>query len=187
MWAAQAAVLGKADTAVRNKLSRFDLADRSLHKAPKLLTLLFRDRRSQILNFGSMLPDKDDQRHFRNPTDPRVADELRIERKQSLGLRRIATGCCLPVDQAVLAIHLPEGIEIGNEFASSRQCPSILICRFFFGLRIRTRLSRENVSSKWTPWWKSRSRDSPLRNSKGASRYASHSLKSTAALSSSQK
>src|SRR5712692_3884051 len=123
MWAAQAAVLGEADTAVRNKLSRFDLANGCLHQAPELLPLLFRDRRSQILNFGSMLPDEDDQGYFRNPTDPGITDELWIERKQSLGLRRIATGGCLPVDQAVLAIDLPEGIEIGNEFASSRHCP----------------------------------------------------------------
>src|SRR5713226_7488944 len=123
MGAAQAAVLGKADTAVGNKLSRFDLADRCLHEAPELLPLFFRDRRSQILNFGSMLPDEDDQCYFRNPTDPGIADELRIERKQSLGLHRISTGCCFPVNQAVLAIDLPEGIQIGNEFASSRQCP----------------------------------------------------------------
>src|SRR5713226_6943642 len=126
MWAAQAAVLGKADTAVRNKLSRFDLADRCLHEAPELLTLLFRDRRSQILNFGSMLSDEDDQRYFRNPADPRITDELRIERKQSLGLHRIATGCRLPVNQTVLAIELSEGIKIGNEFASSWQCPHYL-------------------------------------------------------------
>src|SRR5712692_6690527 len=123
MWAAQAAVLGKADTAVRDKLNRFDLTDRCLHEAPELLTLLFRDRRSQILNLGSMLPDEDDQCYFRNPADPGITDELRIERKQPLGLHRIATGGCLPVDQAVLAINLPEGIQIGNEFASSRQCP----------------------------------------------------------------
>src|SRR5712692_10325858 len=123
MRAAQAAVLGKADTTVRNKLSRFDLADGCLHQAPELLPLFFRDRRSQILNLGSMLPHEDDQCYFRNPTDPGITDELRIERKQSLGLHRIPTGGCLPVDQAVLAIDLPEGIQIGNEFASSRQCP----------------------------------------------------------------
>src|SRR6266481_3683859 len=123
MWAAHAAVLGEADTAVGNKLSRFDLADRCLHKAPELLTLLLRDRRSQILNLGSMLPDEDDQCYFRNPTDPGITDELRVERKQSLGLHRIATGGCLPVDQAVVAIDLPEGIQIGNEFASSLRCP----------------------------------------------------------------
>src|SRR5216683_3936756 len=123
MWAAQAAVLGKADTAVRNKLSRFDLADRCLHKTPELLTLLFRDRRSQILNLRSMFPHEDDQRYFRNPADPRITDELRIERKQPLGFRGIATGCGLPVDQAMLAIDLPERIKIGNEFAPSRQCP----------------------------------------------------------------
>jgi hypothetical protein len=123
MGAAQAAVLGKADTAVRIKLSRFDLADRGLHQAPELLPLFFRDRRSQILNFGSMLPDEDDQCYFWNPADPGITDELRVERKQSLGLHRIATGGCLPVDQAVLAIDLPEGIQIGNEFAFARQCP----------------------------------------------------------------
>src|SRR5712692_3716085 len=121
MGATHAAVLGKANAAVRNKLSRFDLTDRCLHEAPELLTLLFRDRRSQILNLGSMLPDEDDQCYFRNPADPGITDELRIERKQPLGLHRIATGGCLPVDQAVLAINLPEGIQIGNEFASSRQ------------------------------------------------------------------
>src|SRR6266496_2015784 len=123
MWAAEAAVLGKADTAVRNELSRFDLADRSLHKAPELLTLLFRDRRSQILNLGSMLPDEDDQCYLRNPADPGITNELGVEREQSLGIRCITAGCCLPVDQAVLAIDLPEGIKIGNEFASSRQGP----------------------------------------------------------------
>src|SRR6266704_234523 len=123
MWAAQAAVLGKADAAVRNKLSRFDLADGCLHWPPELLTLLFRDRSSQILNLGNMLPDEDDQCYLRNPTDPGITDELRIERKQSFGFRRIAAGCCLPVDQAVLAVDLSEGIEIGNEFASSRQGP----------------------------------------------------------------
>src|SRR5712692_2463258 len=123
MGATHAAVLGKANAAVRNKLSRFDLTDRCLHEAPELLTLLFRDRRSQILNLGSMLPDEDDQCYFRNPADPGITDELRIERKQPLGLHRIATGGCLPVDQAVLAINLPEGIKIGNEFAPSRQRP----------------------------------------------------------------
>src|SRR6266849_7834518 len=126
MWATQAAVLRKADTAVRNKLSRFDLADRCFHEAPELLTLLFRDRRSQILNFRGVFPHEDDQCYFRNPTDPGIADELRVERKQSRGLHRIATGCRLPVDQAVLSIDLPESIKIGNEFASSRQCPHYL-------------------------------------------------------------
>src|SRR5712692_5440516 len=126
MRAAHAAVLGKAETAVRNKLSRFDLTDRCLHKAPELLPLLFRDRRSQILNFGSMFPHEDDQCYFRNPADPGITDELRVERKQSLRLHRIAAGGCLPVDQAVLATDLPESIKIGNEFASSRQCPQDL-------------------------------------------------------------
>src|SRR5437588_8619690 len=138
MRSTHATVLGKPDTAVRSKLSRFDLSDRCLHKAPELLAPLFRDRRSQILNFGSMLPDKDDQRYFRNPTDPRIADELRIERKQPLRLRRIATGCGLPIDQAMLAIDLPEGIQIGNEFAPSWQCSQD------FNLQILLRTANSN-------------------------------------------
>src|SRR5713226_3454141 len=139
MWAAHAAVLGKADTAVRNKLSRFDLTDRCLHKAPELLALLFRDRRSQILNFGSMLPDEDDQCYFRNPADPGITDELRVEREQSLGLHGIATSGCFPVDKAVLAIDLPKGIKISNEFASSRQCPK------HFDLQILLRTANLNA------------------------------------------
>src|ERR1700740_1024881 len=122
MWAAQAAVLGKTDTAVRNKLSSFDLADRRLYEARELSTLLFRDRCSQILNLGSVLPNDHDQGYFRNPTDPGITNELWIERKQSLGFHGVATGCSLPVDQAALAIDLPEGIQIGHKFASSRHC-----------------------------------------------------------------
>src|SRR5260370_454102 len=123
MWATQAAVLGEADAGVRNKLSAFDLADRRLHEAPELLALLFRDRSSQVLNLGSVFPDEDDQCYLGNPADPGVTNKLRVERKQSFGLRRIATGCGLPVDQAVLAIDLPDGIKIGDEFASAQQCP----------------------------------------------------------------
>src|SRR5258708_35002183 len=102
MGAAQATVLREANTTMRNKLSRFDLADRCLHKVPELLTLLFRDRRSQILNFRSMLSHEDNQCYFRNSTDPGITDELRIERKQPLVLHRIAARCGLPVDQAML-------------------------------------------------------------------------------------
>src|SRR5260370_29116084 len=116
MWANQAAVLGKGDAGVRNKLSPFDLADRRLHEAPEFLTLLFRDRSSQVLNLGSVFPDEDDQSYLGNPADPGITNKLRVERKKSFGLRRIATGCGLPVDQPVLAIHLTYGIKISDEF-----------------------------------------------------------------------
>ena len=84
MWAAQQAVLRKADTGVRNKLSCFNLADRRFHQVPELLTMLFRDRDSQILDFGTILPYEYDQCYFRNPTDPGITDELRVEREQAL-------------------------------------------------------------------------------------------------------
>ena len=81
MWAAQAAVLEKADTSVRNELSRLDLAGRGLYKTPELMALLFRDRRSQVLNLGGMFPDEDDQSYFRNPADPGITNELRVKRE----------------------------------------------------------------------------------------------------------
>src|SRR6266446_2078015 len=113
MCATHASVLRKADACVRNKLSRFDLANRCFYKAPEFSALLFRDGRSQVLDFGSVFPDENDQCHLRNPADPGITNELRIERKQSLGFRRITAGCCLPVDQAVPTIDLPNGIKIG--------------------------------------------------------------------------
>jgi hypothetical protein len=59
MWAALKTVLGKADTSVKQIVPR---SARSLFpEAPKLLTLLFRDRRSKILNLGSLLPGENDQ------------------------------------------------------------------------------------------------------------------------------
>src|SRR6266436_2686715 len=79
-----------------------------------------------------MFSHKHHKCHIRNPDDPGVTDELRIERKQSPGLRRIATGSCLPVDHAVLVIYLPEGIKIGHEFAPSWQCPKHLDLEILF-------------------------------------------------------
>src|SRR6266576_3071118 len=134
-----------------------------------------------------MFSHKHHECHVRKFGDPRVTDELQIEGKQSLGIRRIATGCCLPVDHGVLVINLPEGIKIGHEFAPSRQCPK------HFDLQVLLWIANPNAIipckrfEQMDPWWKRRSQDSPLRNSKEASRYASHSLKSTAALSSWQK
>src|SRR6266478_590997 len=139
MCATHASVLRKADTCVRNKLSPFDLADRRFNEAPELLTLLFRDGRSQVLNLGSVFPDEDDQRYFRNPADPGIANELRVEREQSIWFRCITAGCGLPIDQAVLAIDLSDGIKIGDEFASSRQCPR------HFDLQILLRTANPNA------------------------------------------
>ena len=79
-----------------------------------------------------MLPDEDHERYLRNPTDPGITDELRIERKQSLGFYRIPTGCGFPVDQAVLAIDLSEGVKKGDKFAASRQCPEHLDLQILF-------------------------------------------------------
>ena len=84
MRAAHAAVLRETDTAVRRKLGGFDLADRRFNQATKFLALFFRDRCLQVLDFGLMLPHEDDQGHFGNSRHPGIADQLRIERQQTL-------------------------------------------------------------------------------------------------------
>ena len=57
-----------------------------------------------------MLSDKDNQRCFGNPGDPRIADELRIERKQARRRFRVSAGCRLPVDEAEYAVNFAERI-----------------------------------------------------------------------------
>lgn len=103
-------------------MTRFDLMNGGLYQPPKFPPLFLGDGRSQILNLGSMLPYEDDQRYLRNSADPGIADELRIERKQTFGVLWVAARRGLPVDQATHAIYLTDRIEIGNKFAASNQC-----------------------------------------------------------------
>src|ERR1700758_2269500 len=99
MRTAHAAVLREADAAVRDELARFDLRYGGLHEPAILPSLLLRDRRAQVLNLRLMLAHEDHHSHFRDSADPGVADELRIERQQPLGLFRIAAGGGLPIHQ----------------------------------------------------------------------------------------
>src|SRR5712664_1819017 len=68
-----------------------------------------------------MLPHKDDQCHIRDAADPGIANELRIERKQTLRTIWVTTRCSFPVDQATHPVDLTYRIEIANKFAASRQ------------------------------------------------------------------
>ena len=54
--------------------------------------------------------------HGRNPADPGITQELRIERKQALRILRISACGRFPVDDARLAVELADGVEIGNKF-----------------------------------------------------------------------
>ena len=71
-----------------------------------------------------MLPHKDHKGHIGNPADPGIANQLRIKRKQAIGSFGVPAGRGLPINQAVLAIELSDGIDIGDKFIAPRQCSS---------------------------------------------------------------
>src|ERR1039458_4069447 len=93
-----ARILGEPDPAVGRKVGRFDPTDRALHQAAKLLTLFLRDRGAQVLNLDQAFADENHLGHFRNASDPRVADQLRIQGKQSFRLFWVPAGRRLPLE-----------------------------------------------------------------------------------------
>jgi hypothetical protein len=58
LWAADAAVLREADATVRQKLARFDMADRRIDHTAKLLPLLVGDGGVEVLNLREALPNE---------------------------------------------------------------------------------------------------------------------------------
>src|ERR1700674_2665845 len=79
LGAAHAAVLRKADAAVRQELADFDLADGGSHQPAVFLPSFVADRRLEVLNLGNAFPNEGHYGHVGNPGDPGVADQLRIE------------------------------------------------------------------------------------------------------------
>src|SRR5579864_1667629 len=101
MGTADASVLWKANPAVREKMAGFNLLDGCFHQLAEIPTLLCIDGCLQILNLGRALANEHHQRDIRDSGHPGVADELRIERQQTLGLFRIARSCRLPIEDAI--------------------------------------------------------------------------------------
>jgi hypothetical protein len=83
MGPADSVVLGKTNTAMRIEVTGLNLALGCFYEPTEPFSLLFRDRRSQVLNLGCMLPHEDDECYFRNPADPGMTHKLRIKRKQT--------------------------------------------------------------------------------------------------------
>jgi hypothetical protein len=77
--ATSARVLRKADSAMRQKMSRFDLPDRVFNQPGEFLSLLVRDGCTQILNFDHPFTDKNNLSNIRDAGSPRVADKLWVE------------------------------------------------------------------------------------------------------------
>src|SRR6266852_1578715 len=119
MGTTHAAVLRKANAAMRTKVTYLDLADGCFCEPPEFLTLFFRDRRSQVLDLRRMLSHKHDQGYLRYSSDPGIANQLGIQRKQAFWVFRIATRRCLPIDQATSVINFANRVEISDKLASS--------------------------------------------------------------------
>src|SRR5258708_20730606 len=98
MGTTDAPVLREADAGVRVAMPHLDLVDGCLDKSPEFLTLFFRNRRSQVLDLRRMLSHEHDQGYVRYSSDPGIANQLGIQRKQAFWIFRIATRRCLPID-----------------------------------------------------------------------------------------
>src|SRR6202521_5678756 len=103
MRTANAPVLREADSWMGRELSSFDLTSGRFDQLAKLLTLLLRDRSQQVLNLRDAFPHKRHNGDVRDACDPGVADQLKVQRGQPLGLVRITRACGFPFQQAPCA------------------------------------------------------------------------------------
>src|SRR5579864_7608198 len=139
MRTTDASVLRKANATMGTKVTFLDLIYGGSHEATKFLTLFLGDRRSQVLNFGGMFPDKNDQGYLGNSADPRIANQLRVEGQQAVGPFRVATCRRLPVNQATGAVNLTDGVKISYKLAASGKASQ------YFHLEIRLRIVDTNA------------------------------------------
>src|SRR6516225_5740845 len=126
MRAAHASVPRKPNTAVWVEVPGLNLVYRCFYQSTKFLPLLLGNHGPQVLDFRSMLSYKDNQRCLGNPGDPRIADELGIERKQARRRFRVSAGCRLPIDEAPHTINFTDRVEVGNELAAARKAAELL-------------------------------------------------------------
>jgi hypothetical protein len=77
--AAQAGVLGKADSAARQELPGFDPSNGFFYQLPELLPLFIANGGAQVLSFGWALADEDNECDLWFACDPWVANQLRIK------------------------------------------------------------------------------------------------------------
>src|SRR2546428_4660617 len=82
----------------------------------EFLTLFIADNSLEVLNLDQPLSNKDHLRHFGNPGDPGIANQLGIERQQSFRFFWIAAGSGFPFEQATPAIEFADCIDVGYEF-----------------------------------------------------------------------
>src|SRR5271156_6806243 len=117
MGAAHTTVLGKSNSAVRKEVAGFDLIRGCLNQLAKLPTLLLVNRCLQILNFGRVLANEDDQSNIGDPSHPGIADQLWIQSQQTQRLLRVAAGRRFPVDNAFRPVQFTNSVNVRKELA----------------------------------------------------------------------
>src|ERR1035441_8852767 len=88
-------------------------------KVPEFLTLFVGDGGAQVLHLDQALADEHDLRYLGNASHPGVANQLRIQRQQSLRFFRISDRTGLPLEQAACAIEFADSVDIGDEVVAS--------------------------------------------------------------------
>src|SRR5882762_9566335 len=128
-------------------MSSFDLVNGCFDHPAEFLTLLFGDRCFQILNLRCVLSHEYDHCDFRNTGQPRIAGQLRVERKQALGVFGVAACRSLPIHEAALAVKIADSINISNEFAAGGIPAIILVIEMFASLEKEGRATLSNISA----------------------------------------
>ena len=111
---------------MRRKLGSLDLVDRRRDETIEFLTLVFRNRCAQVLDFRLLFPDKDHQRNFSNSGQPGIANQLWVERQQAFWYVGVTAGRCFLVDQAVDGIECADRVNEANELIGIRKIPQDL-------------------------------------------------------------
>jgi hypothetical protein len=93
-------------------MAGFNLLDGCFYQLAKFPTLFFIDGCLQILNFRNALANEHHERDIRDSGHPGVADELRIERQETIGLFRVARCGRFPIEDASRPVQLANRIDI---------------------------------------------------------------------------
>src|SRR6266550_739322 len=81
----------------------------------EFLTLFVADDSPKVLNLNQPLSNKDHLRHFGNPGNPGIANQLRIERQQSFRFFWIAAGSGFPFEQTTPPVEFADCVNVGHE------------------------------------------------------------------------
>src|SRR6202035_1470531 len=104
----------------------------------ELFPLLVADDGSEVLNLDQPLANKYNLGYVSDTRDPGIANQLRIEGKQSGWFFRISAGGGLSFQQAASTVQLTDGIYVGHEIVLAGQGLAV------FDLQVAPRLTDAN-------------------------------------------